>query len=125
MKLNNTGALTTKVFVKAPDGRTIPFLTIDELNMREEVENANAQRAVELAEKAAEATDEMDEGDRVGEDDPMRASHTELKAAGSIQSIVAASALDSAGGLRPKSVGFESEPDRRSSDSVAFDEFIS
>lgn len=54
LKLNNTGALTTKVYVKAPDGRTIPFLTIDELNVREEIENANAQRAVENAEKAAE-----------------------------------------------------------------------
>jgi len=54
LRLNNTGALTTKVYVKAPDGRTVPFLTLDELKTREEVEIHNAQRAVEMAEKAAE-----------------------------------------------------------------------
>jgi len=30
LKLDNTGALTTKIYVKAPDGRTVPFMTLDE-----------------------------------------------------------------------------------------------
>lgn len=55
----------------------------------------------------------------------VRGSHPELKAAGSIQSIAAASALESNAGRRPKSVAMESIPDRRSNDAVAFDEFIS
>lgn len=34
VKLKNEGALPTKVFVKTPDGRTIPFVNQDELNKK-------------------------------------------------------------------------------------------
>jgi nicotinamide riboside kinase len=35
LKLNNTGALTTKIYAKTADGRTVPFVTLDELKARE------------------------------------------------------------------------------------------
>ena len=38
LKLNNTGALTTKIYIKTQDGRTVPFLTLDELRARENAE---------------------------------------------------------------------------------------
>jgi hypothetical protein len=38
LKLNNTGALTTKIYAKTPDGRTVPFVTLDELKAREQGE---------------------------------------------------------------------------------------
>ena len=37
-RLANTGALTTKMYVQSPDGRTVPFLTLDELKSRESAE---------------------------------------------------------------------------------------
>ena len=37
--MNNTGALTTKIYVKTPDGRTVPFITLDELKAREQAEH--------------------------------------------------------------------------------------
>jgi len=34
VKVKNEGALPTKVFVKTPDGRTIPFVNQEELNRK-------------------------------------------------------------------------------------------
>jgi hypothetical protein len=36
LKLKNTGALATKIYVKTNDGRTIPFFSMDDLKKREE-----------------------------------------------------------------------------------------
>jgi hypothetical protein len=124
LRLNNTGALTTKIFAKAPDGRTVPFLTLDELRTREEVEVANIERAREIAEKAAEQTEEeKDEEAADAPGDNVRASHPELKPKESIQSMAAASALESQG-KRHTSMTDVTIPERRSQEAVDFDEFI-
>lgn len=44
VKLKNEGALPTKVFVKTPDGRTIPFINQDELNKK--IEEHKARESV-------------------------------------------------------------------------------
>jgi len=36
LKLNNTGALAAKIYIKTNDGRTIPFFSMDDLKKREE-----------------------------------------------------------------------------------------
>jgi hypothetical protein len=36
LKLNNSGALATKIYVKTNDGRTIPFFSMDDLRKRED-----------------------------------------------------------------------------------------
>lgn len=38
MKLKNSGALATKIYLKTNDGRTIPFFSMDDLRKREEQE---------------------------------------------------------------------------------------
>ena len=46
LKLNNSGALPTKVYVKTADGRTIPFFSMEDLRKREEQERLDAEAAV-------------------------------------------------------------------------------
>jgi len=38
LKLKNSGALATKVYIKTNDGRTIPFFSMEDLRKREEQE---------------------------------------------------------------------------------------
>ena len=35
LKIINKGALPTKIFVKAPDGTTIPFVSVDDIKQKE------------------------------------------------------------------------------------------
>ena len=35
LKITNKGALPTKIFVKAPDGTTIPFVSVDDIRQKE------------------------------------------------------------------------------------------
>jgi len=73
LKLNNSGALATKVYVKTNDGRTIPFFSMEDLRKREEQEREDreaalrreaeeAQRAKEREEAAAKALEDGEEG---------------------------------------------------------------
>jgi len=36
LNVKNTGALSTKIFVKTNDGKAVPFFSMDDLNQREE-----------------------------------------------------------------------------------------
>lgn len=36
LKINNTGALATKIYIKDSRGRQIPFVSVDEIKTREE-----------------------------------------------------------------------------------------
>jgi len=36
LKLKNTGALPTRIYIKTNDGRTVPFFSMDDLRKREE-----------------------------------------------------------------------------------------
>lgn len=54
LKLNNSGALPTKVYVKTADGRTIPFFSMEDLRKREEQERLDAEAAVEKEARDAE-----------------------------------------------------------------------
>lgn len=77
LKLNNSGALPTKIYVKTSDGRTIPFFSMDDLRKREQLERDDkdalvryaaeeAQRAKDKEEAAAKALEE-------GADEPVDA----------------------------------------------------
>jgi len=43
LKLNNSGALPTKIYVKTSDGRTIPFFSMDDLRKREQLEREDVE----------------------------------------------------------------------------------
>jgi len=34
LKIKNTGALPTKIYVKSPDGRTVPFVTLEDIKQK-------------------------------------------------------------------------------------------
>jgi len=44
LKIVNKGALPTKIYVKAPDGTTIPFISVDDIKRRERSRKEDAQR---------------------------------------------------------------------------------
>ena len=47
LKIVNKGALPTKIFVKAPDGTTIPFVSVDDIKQKEKrrIKDREASRA--------------------------------------------------------------------------------
>lgn len=84
LKLNNTGALATKIYIKTNDGRTIPFFSMDDLKKREEQqeqwkdyltakkikEDEKAKAALEAARLAEEAAANAEEGAEATKEDP-------------------------------------------------------
>ena len=38
LKIKNTGALSTKIYLKTNEGKTIPFISLDDIKKREELE---------------------------------------------------------------------------------------
>jgi len=83
LKLKNSGALATKVYIKTNDGRTIPFFSMEDLRKREEQERlwkeaeerkrqreAEEARARENGTPEAEAAqaDGADGGDKAGQE---------------------------------------------------------
>lgn len=42
IKIKNSGALSTKVFIKTVEGHTIPFFSMDDLRKREDQERIRA-----------------------------------------------------------------------------------
>ena len=49
LKIVNKGALPTKIFVKAPDGTTIPFVSVDDVKQKERRRIQEAIRPVTAA----------------------------------------------------------------------------
>jgi hypothetical protein len=85
LKLNNTGALATKIYVKTNDGRTIPFFNMDDLRKREDLQlqwkehviQKNRKKvekekaAEEKARLAAEAAANAEEGAEPPKEEPV------------------------------------------------------
>ena len=48
LKIKNNGALPTKIYVKSPDGTTIPFISVEDLkkNQKQRERDAQASRAM-------------------------------------------------------------------------------
>lgn len=49
LKINNTGALPTKIYVKDNNGNQVPFVSLDELQAREAQQREYHQRGREIA----------------------------------------------------------------------------
>jgi len=69
LKITNKGALPTKVFVKAPDGTTIPFISVDDIKQKEkrrEMDREHTARAASPAAMSRVDGEEGAEGDATG-----------------------------------------------------------
>ena len=62
LKIVNKGALPTKIFVKAPDGTTIPFVSVDDVKQKERRRIQEAMRPVTAAKTQDDAEGEGQEG---------------------------------------------------------------
>jgi hypothetical protein len=54
LKLKNTGALPTKIYVKTDDGKTIPFVTSEDLTAKENRRRSDWEAAKEEKKRAEE-----------------------------------------------------------------------
>lgn len=65
LKIVNKGALPTKIFVKAPDGTTIPFVSVDDIKQKEKrrLKDREASRAVSPLQPEAAEGEEGAEGE--------------------------------------------------------------
>ena len=64
----NKGALPTKIYVKAPDGTTIPFVSVDDVKQKERLRREEALRPVQASVVPIESNENEDgvEGDGSG-----------------------------------------------------------
>ena len=61
LKITNTGALPTKIFVKAPDGTTIPFVSADDIKQKEKRRISDLQRRAQSPEAQQTNEDGLDD----------------------------------------------------------------
>lgn len=71
MKIVNKGALPTKIYVKAPDGTTIPFLSQDDIKQKERRRKEDLIRARQMA--ISQATIKENEGGEEGGEEESKA----------------------------------------------------
>ena len=75
MKLKNNGALPTKIYVKTSEGKTIPFVSQEDLKAKEKRREQDREAAIEEKRKAAALAAVEEEG----KDAPEAADGEEVK----------------------------------------------
>lgn len=68
LKIRNAGALSTKIYLKSSDGRSIPFFSMDDLRKREEQQRLRAAYLDAREKKEAEEAKAREEAAPTAED---------------------------------------------------------